>query len=215
MKTKASNPAAFLEGKEASPPIRAFFESCHLKNLFRQGWLRRGVPVGRCESVAEHSFSTALLALLLAKAASPGLDMDKVLRMALIHDLGEVHAGDLTPGDVAAGDLTPGDVTAGDPAPGDRPGRDEKLGLERESIGQVLAGLPDAAALAALWEEYAEGRSPEALFVRQIDRLEMALQAAVYELQGMGDLSEFIATARRDISDPAFKGLLEEAASLR
>jgi len=194
MKTKAPNPAKLLEDRAASPLIRACFEAGHLKNLFRQGWLRRGVPGERCESVAEHSFSTALLVLFLADVVQPGVDIDKALRMALIHDLGEVHAGDLTPADDT--------------------GPDEKLALERSSIERVTAGLPTGPALEALWEEYAAGRSPEARFVRQVDRLEMALQAAVYGLQGMGDLSEFVETARRDINDPALARLLEEAAAL-
>jgi len=195
MRTKASNPAALLEKKAASPLIRAYFESSHLKNLFRQGWLRRGVPEGRCESVAEHSFGTALLALFLADTARPGLDVEKVLRMALIHDLGEVHAGDLTPAD------------------GIGPG--EKIELEQRSVERVTAGLPNGPALTALWDEYAEGRSPEARFVRQVDRLEMALQATVYELQGMGDLSEFLETARNDISDPALEDVLAKTDAMR
>jgi putative hydrolase of HD superfamily len=195
MQTKTSNPAVLLEGKSASPLLRAYFESCHLKNLFRQGWLRRGIPRERCESVAEHTFGTALLCMLLADRIPPRLNVEKVLRLALIHDLGEVHAGDLTPAD---------DV-----------GSKEKLARERLSVEKVAAGFPDKSALLEMWDEYAEGSTPEARFVNQVDRLEMAFQAGIYEMQGLGDLSEFLETAREDVSDPAIKGLLAEIEGLR
>jgi putative hydrolase of HD superfamily len=194
MRTKASNPAEILEGKEASPLVRALFAAGHLKNLFRQGWLRRGVPEERCETVAEHSFGTALLAFLLADAVHPGMDTARVLGMALVHDLGEIGAGDLTPAD----DIEPG----------------EKLARERRSVEGVLAGLPNGPELITLWDEFAEGRTPEARLVRHADRLEMALQAAVYGLQGLGDPAEFLATARRDIDDPGLREVVAEIEGL-
>ena len=53
MKLKADNPIRFLEGRDAPGVVSACFEMAHLKRLYRQGWLRRGVPPERCESVAE------------------------------------------------------------------------------------------------------------------------------------------------------------------
>lgn len=54
----------------------------------------------------------------------------------------------------------------------------------------------------ALWEEYAQGTSPEAQFVRHVDRLEMVLQASVYEHQGVADLSEFFTSVQEALSTP-------------
>ena len=68
-----------------------------LKQLYRQGWLKRGVPPERCESVAEHTLGVAVLVMLLADTRFPELDAQKVLRMALLHDFGEIDAGDFTP----------------------------------------------------------------------------------------------------------------------
>ena len=98
MEIKAENPISLLGEEGYTPLVTAYFELCHLKQLYRQGWLRRGVPPERCESIAEHSFGVAVLALWLAQA-QPELDADKVVRMALLHDLGEVYAGDIVPSD--------------------------------------------------------------------------------------------------------------------
>ena len=142
---------------------------------WRQGWLRRGIPERRCESVAEHSFGVAVLALFLVDAHFPELDRDKVLRLALLHDFGEIYAGDLTPGDAISSE--------------------EKHEREATAVAQVLGKLPNGAEYTALWQEYETGATPEAQLVRQVDRLEMGLQASVYERQGLADLSEFYASA--------------------
>lgn len=64
-----------------------------LKRLPRTGWVEAGIK--EPESVADHSFRTAVLAMIPADLE--GLDSDKVMRMALLHDLAEVETGDLTP----------------------------------------------------------------------------------------------------------------------
>jgi putative hydrolase of HD superfamily len=185
MQLKAENPVRFLKDN-APAVIAAYFEATHLKQLYRQGWLRRGVPPERCESVAEHTFGVALLALWLAPQIDPAMDAGRSLRMALIHDFGEVYAGDIIPADA---------ISAA-----------EKRRLESESIRTVFSRLPDGQAYMDLWEEYEAGVSAEARFVRQIDRLEMGLQAAVYRHAGMMGMDEFLASARQALSDP---GLLE------
>jgi len=64
-----------------------------LKTIPRTGWVDSGV--GEPESVADHSFRTALAAMILSD--SMGLDTCKVMRMALLHDLAEAETGDITP----------------------------------------------------------------------------------------------------------------------
>ncbi len=174
----------------SSPLVRAYFEIHHLKQLFRQGWLRRGVGEDRAESVADHAFGTATLAMLLADALRPELDVERVLRLALVHDLGEAFAGDITPADGVAAD--------------------EKKERERRAVERILGGLPGGERTLELWEEYEAGASAEARFVRRIDRLEMALQASVYRAQGFGGLEEFLASARRDIAGSELEALLDE-----
>ena len=194
MRTKAENPAARLEGKNAPALVEAYFEFNHLKQLYRQGWLRRGIPPDRCESVAEHTFGVAMLALFLAEAHFPELDADRVLRLALLHDFGEVYAGDIIPGD-------------GVPP-------EEKKRREAEAAARVLAKLPNGAANLRLWEEYEHGATPEARFVKAIDRLEMALQAGVYQAQGFEGLQEFFDTARIGITHPQLRDIIQSVEEL-
>ena len=195
MLTKGPFPGDYLPDADVLPIIDAYFKLNQLKQLYRQGWLRRGIPSERCESVAEHAFGVALLAMLLVTDSPSGLNPLKVLRMALLHDLGEIYAGDLIPSDGVSAE--------------------EKHRREEQSIVQALAGLPDAEAHVALWREYERGRSAEARFVRQVDRLEMALQAGVYEYQRQVDLSDFFWSADQAITSPALRAILDALASVR
>lgn len=195
MQTKAAHPALLLRDADAGPLVTAYFEWNQLKQLYRQGWLQRGAPADRCESVAEHTFSMAVLAMVLSDACVPALDALKVLRLALLHDFGEIYAGDITPADGV------------DPA--------DKHARERESVQHVLDKLPNGATYAALWQEYEAGASPEARFVRQIDRLDMALQAVVYERAGLISADKFLASAAAAISDPDLRAVLRELSALR
>ena len=190
MITKGPPPLAALQGQDLSPLVAAYFEINQLKQLYRQGWLRRGVPPERCESVAEHVFGMVMLAWWAVESDFPMLDRDKVIRMVLAHELGEVYVGDITPAD-------------GVPAA-------EKERLEREAVGRVVSKLPHGADYLALWEEYTAGQTREARLVKQLDRLEMAFQAAVYQTQGLGVMDEFIASAEAAVTDERLKAVMAE-----
>lgn len=146
---------------------RLLLEGMALKALDRAGWLRVGVE--RPESVAAHSWGVALLALL---RCPPDLDLSRVLALALIHDLPEVRAGDITPHDGLS--------------------REEKARREEEAARGIFAAHP---ALLALWREYAENQTPEARYVHALDRLDMGLQAQVYA--DRHETAEFLVSARR------------------
>jgi putative hydrolase of HD superfamily len=192
---KAALPLTLFCGEQLSSLVEAYLEFVHLKQLYRQGWLRRGIPERQCESVAEHAFAVAVLALFLVDAHYPDLDRDKVLRMALLHDFGEIYAGDLTPADAVP--------------------PEEKHRREADAVAKVLGKLPKGAEYVALWQEYEARATPEAQLVWQVDRLEMGLQASVYERQGPADLSEFYGSAREALSMPELRAVLDEAEALR
>ncbi len=123
-----------------------------LKDLRREGWLRHGLT--DTESVADHSFRTAILALLLGD--SLGVDAGRLLKIALLHDLAE--------SDPSVGDLTPFcGVT-----------RDEKQRRERAAMERLCGALPEGEAILSLWLDYDEIRSPEADVAHQLDAFEMA-----------------------------------------
>jgi putative hydrolase of HD superfamily len=151
-----------------------------LKQLPRTGWLLAGVNLP--ESVAEHSFVTTLLAWQLAEAitadwATQGLhqplDVDGVLRMALVHDLAESLLTDL-----------PKRTT-------DLIGRIAKHEAEARAMVQLLADVPGGDAPIALWAEYIATETPEARLVHDADKLEMVHQALCYEASGHSNLYEF------------------------
>jgi putative hydrolase of HD superfamily len=197
MVTKAPGPDELLElNSEADPALSSYLRLMRLKRLYRQGWLKRGLPEGLCESVAEHSFGTALLALLLAgRSGQCGgfgvLDSGHAALLALVHEMGESYAGDITPVDGVS--------------------REEKESLERRAILRSLEGHPDRDWFLSLWEEFEEGATPEAAFVRQLDRLEMGLQAALQEAEGFPGMGEFYESARRTVVEPRLRSVLEDA----
>ena len=195
MKVKASLPVLAFQGETLSPVLEAYFEINHLKQLYRQGWLKRGIPPEQCESVAEHVFGMAMLAWWLIDRHDFAVDAAKVARMVLIHEIGEVYTGDLTPSD---------HVSVA-----------EKHRRERTALEKILQKLSRAQDYIALWEEYERNETAEARLVRQIDRLEMALQALIYERQAQGDMIEFFQSAGRAISDEPLRTLFAEATALR
>jgi len=191
---KAPNPARGLPGDRLSPAIELYFEVCQLKQLYRTGWLLRGVPPERCESVAEHSFGVAMLAVFSLRDR-PELNPLKVIKLALIHDLGEIDAGDITPADGVASEV--------------------KSARELESVRRVTRRLVDREEWRRLYVEYQNNSSAEAAFIHELEKLEMALQAAVYERQGFEKLGEFRESARRAIADPGLAQLVDELGKLQ
>jgi putative hydrolase of HD superfamily len=167
--------------------INTFQYFLRLKALYRQGWLQRKVPELKTESVADHSFGIAMLALLLCP---PKLDKLKVLEIALLHETGECIIGDLTPWD----NLTD----------------EEKSRMELEAVEKILGQLPDSKRLIELWKEFEYETTPEGRFVRQLDKLEMGLQAEVFEKFGDNDAKALIESAHQKVTDEELKKYLKD-----
>ena len=158
-----------------------------LKKIKRSGWIRHNIPDP--ESVADHSFRTAFIAMMLGDALN--VDTLKLLKMALIHDMGEVVAGDITPYDGVE--------------------REEKRRKEEEGLRQLLEGVPNGNQYMNLWKEYEDQKSGEAKILKNIDKLEMAIQAMEYQEDFPDeDLSEFILEAEKGINIPEIQDLLGE-----
>ena len=136
-----------------------------MKNIYRQGWLK--VRIGlehreKCESVADHSFSMALLAITMIEKYKLPYDILKCIKMCIIHELGEIYVGDYTPYD---------NIT-----------KEEKHLKEKEAIQKVLKPLDFDNDFLQLWEEFEKRETEEAKFVKNLDELEFLLQSAAYEL---------------------------------
>jgi putative hydrolase of HD superfamily len=143
-----------------------------LKRTARTGWGQRGVP--NAENVAAHSFGVVFTALTLAQVIDEPLELGKLLALAALHDLPEALTTDIpTP---AWRFLPPG----------------IKTGVEHMAMQEMLTDTPFAASWMVLWEELHAGETAEAQLVHDADKLEMMLQAWVYEQQfGNRHLAEF------------------------
>lgn len=164
-----------------------------LKTAPRTGWALRGVASP--ESVAAHSHGVALVALLLLEIVPQPLDRARALAMAVLHDLPESVTGDLSLG---ASRLLPAGA---------------KRAAEERALRELLEGTPCAESWLALWRELEDRHTPESRLVRDADRLDLLLQALVYErTTGNRCLEEFFAHAE---SEPfAFAASREVAAAL-
>ena len=140
---------------------------------------------GWVRSNVEHPESVAAhswgMAILALRLAPKELDLIKVLSMCLVHDLPEVIVGDLTPQD----------------------NLNNKAEMERNAMKQLAPEWLE------LFEEYEVGESKEARFVKQIDKLDMGLQAMLYQNEQGLDLSEFLVSAKAKILDADLLRILE------
>ena len=156
-----------------------------LKTTKRKGWVLKGIE--DAESVAEHSFRTAILALVLSE--KEGVDADKCVKMALVHDLAEAITGDITPFDKLS--------------------KEEKSKIETKAMAELLKGTHTE--IIGIWEEYDECKTPEARFVHDMDKIEMLLQAFEYEKLGKYELREFWEHVQKNIrgrtAKEIFRGL--------
>ncbi|XP_038710337.1 5'-deoxynucleotidase HDDC2 isoform X2 [Tripterygium wilfordii] len=138
-----------------------FLSLCHrLKTTKRAGWVKRDVK--EPESIADHMYRMGLMALISSDI--PGINRDKCIKMAIVHDIAEAIVGDITPSDGIS--------------------KEEKSQREREALDHMcnlLGGGLRAKEIGLLWMEYEENSSPEAKIVKDFDKVEMILQALEYE----------------------------------
>ncbi len=168
--------------------------SGQLKKRKRNGWLIKDVNPQHTESIADHIFRTTLLSFVLSKHQDGDLDTDKCIKLALIHDLPEAICGDITPHD---------DVSHAD-----------KVTQETKAMTELTRLLNDSE-LHALWQEYESQASPEARFVKQIDKLETLIQAVEYsklddldELAKDFDFKEFWEWADKGIDNGYLRSIM-------
>lgn len=181
-------------------------QAYRLKDEPRAGWVLRGVRGG--ESVADHSWGTAFLCLLFADDA--GVPRGEAIEIALVHDLAEAETGDLP----SLADETARPVSA-----------EEKARREERAMTRLTSSWPGSASRRSMarWRAYEARRDEVALFVRDMNLLDMCLQALAYEREGRyapeaaggspvseGRLDEFFASADAGLSTPLGRDLFAE-----
>lgn len=134
-------------------------EADRLKAVLRATTVMGGA---RAENSGEHSWHLALYALVLADQAGPGVSIDRVIRMLLIHDLVEIDTGDVPIHSANGQAHGSAGVVAAEQAAADR-----IFGLLPGDIG---------ASLRALWEEFEAAQTPDAVFAKSLDRVQPVMQ---------------------------------------
>lgn len=164
-------------GRISKSQFNFFGLASQLSEIKRQGWIDRGIE--HPESVADHSFQVALMSIV--EAERRGLDVQRVLKMALIHDLPEVYAGDITPYQHLPEQKKEEAILYRWIAPSEE-ALEEKRKKEEEALQRIVQGLPveSRASIVELWQEYSEGQTEEAKLVHRMDRIQRLLQAKRY-----------------------------------
>lgn len=136
--------------------IQFIIEIDKLKQIYRQTYL---MDSSRTENDAEHSWHLAMMAMLLQEDAEAAQELDifRVMRMVLIHDIVEIDAGDTYLYDEKASH--------------------DKAEREQKAADRLFGMLPDdqAQELRALWDEFEEKATPEAKFATSLDRFQPLL----------------------------------------
>lgn len=177
------------------------------KHENRTGWLERNVVPHPPESIASHMWRMSLICMLCPAGTTGGpgvvgdeatrpLNRDRMMRMALVHDVGETIIGDVSPAMKVP--------------------KQVKVDAELHAIQNVLAPLLPAAnraELVELFQEFEAGSTPEARFVRDVDILDMIIQALDYQATTATSLDTFFDSASK-ISHPWLRALADHTVAL-
>eukprot|EP00638_Chattonella_subsalsa_P005853 CAMPEP_0117751644 /NCGR_PEP_ID=MMETSP0947-20121206/11104_1 /TAXON_ID=44440 /ORGANISM="Chattonella subsalsa, Strain CCMP2191" /LENGTH=220 /DNA_ID=CAMNT_0005570077 /DNA_START=260 /DNA_END=922 /DNA_ORIENTATION=- len=140
-----------------------------LKEVKRTGWIKKGI--NSPESVSDHMYRMAMCSFLIDDRA---VDKIRCMKIAVVHDLAEALVGDITPHCGVS--------------------KEEKRILEEQALNDICTSIGNtdiANEIRELWLEYEDGTSPEAAYVKDLDKFEMILQADEYERAQGTDLGEF------------------------
>ncbi len=164
--------------------LNFFIEVGKLKTMPRRGWVLRNVK--NPESIADHTFRVALMAWVLG-GKKHNLSIEKVIKMALIHDICEVYAGDTTPYDsvLPKSKKKIAELVKTWPrfsAKEKKKLSEKKYNKEKKALDKLLLNLPrdTGREIKHLWLDYENGSTKEGRFFKQADRLENFLQSLEY-----------------------------------
>lgn len=166
-----------------------------LKRVKRTGWVLK--HVNEPESVSDHMYRMATLSFLVDP--STGLNKEKCIKLSLVHDMAESIVGDLTPAD--------------------RIDKSEKQIREEMAMKHIsdLVSEDLGKELYSLWEEYEHQTTPEAVFVKDLDKFEMIFQAHEYEqlANKPGSLQEFFDSTKGKFRTPQVQEWVKELEETR
>jgi putative hydrolases of HD superfamily len=161
--------------------LSTLIELQRLKRLDRTGWTLRGLPNGT-ESVAAHSFGVSVTAMFLADrctAQGVSVDVEKLLRIALLHDWAETRVGDM-----------PRTATL-------YFGSEARKQAETAAFADIVNSVDASGSYANLYNDYERRQSLEARLVKAADVLDLLIQVLALERAGARGLDEFWEVAEK------------------
>jgi len=164
--------------------IRYYVLCNKLKDVIRTGWKDWNVKRERRESVAEHIYSTQMLAIAIHSEFEYDLDIKKIVYMLAIHELEEIIMGDLTMFQIS---------------------KEEKRKKGIDAVNKVLGNMLKKEEITNIIEEFEERKTGEAKFAYYCDKLECDLQCKLYDEEGTVNIKD-----NATINDDKAKILLEE-----
>ncbi len=173
--------------KSAQNVLEFYFLTVKLKELVRSGWKQWNVERERLESVAEHIFSTSMLAIAIDSEYKYDIDLRKVVLMLAIHELEEIAIDDITPFDGVATNV--------------------KLEKGHEAVKRILQPLVKGAEYEALIHEFDAHGTNEAKFAYMCDKLDANLMSLLYDCDGQ---CGFDKTCSKVKDNPLLKELMEK-----
>ena len=138
--------------------------ACSLKYKIRQGLIYWDIRKDRLESIAEHIYGTCILAISIDSEFDFNINIDKVIKMLVVHELEEIIIGDITPFDNIS--------------------KEEKLLLGNNAVDKILEGLFKKQEYVDLINEFNLKITKESKFAYLVDKLECDLQIKAYEEMG-------------------------------
>ncbi|KAG0092991.1 HD domain-containing protein 2 [Podila epicladia] len=176
-------------------PVKGTLQFLHivekLKRTKRTGWINSGIKPA--ESIADHMYRMGIMAMLIDEKTA-GVNKDRCLKMAIVHDLAESLVGDITPYDGVS--------------------VDDKQTRERNAMyhlcHELLGWSEQAQEISGLWEEYEAASTPEALLVKDFDKFEMIMQALEYEKSEDTTLETFFASTKGKFKHPMVTAWVNE-----
>ncbi len=200
--------------------LRLLKETGKLKEVRRRGWMLHDIE--EAETTAGHIFHLALLVWVVGREKDD-IDMERALKMALVHDICEVHSPDLTSYDAAALDedreATKEDVEnivpqKKRPTTKQRVRMEEiKKKMEQDAMEKLTEEMEDDLRdeIMEIWRDYEEGVSPESRLVKQGDKMINLFQGLdYYKRYGKIEHKLWVRRAKEVIDDEYFIALLKE-----
>ena len=161
-----------------------------LTQMIRTGWVKWHVDSDRLESIAEHIYSTSMLALGIWSEYDVDIDIEKVMMMLACHEMEEILIGDKTMFDIS---------------------REEKKAIGHEAVTTILSPLRQGDEIRDLILEFDERESKEARFSFFVDKFQFELKSKIYDSKGCVDLDN--QEGNDSFYDERIHSLIEEGKS--